>query len=185
MAMLYIFSGLPGAGKSTIAQSLSRSFNCAYVRVDTIEQSLRNLCGIEVYDEGYRLAQLIASDNLNQGVSVVADSCNPIALTRSDWEKAAIDNHANFINIEIICSDANEHKCRIENRNSTIDGLVLPSWNKVKNHEYQKWSKNRMAIDTAGSKPEESLGEIINSLAIAIGNAPNDRMQPVAEMPHR
>ena len=185
MAMLYIFSGLPGSGKSTIAQSLSRSFNCAYVRVDTIEQSLRNLCGTEVYDEGYRLAQLVAADNLNQGVSVVADSCNPIDLTRSDWEKVATDNHANFINIEIICSDAIEHKYRIENRNSTIDGLVLPSWDKVKNHEYQKWSKDRMTIDTADRKPEESLGEIINSLVIANGNAPNNRMQPGAANPRR
>lgn len=40
--MLIIFSGLPGSGKSTIAQKLSQEMKAVYLRVDTIEQTLRS-----------------------------------------------------------------------------------------------------------------------------------------------
>ena len=88
--MLFIFSGLPGSGKSTLAVALARQAGAVYVRVDTIEQALRDLCGVEVGGEGYQLAHRIALDNLRVGLSVVADSCNPIELTRREWERVAL-----------------------------------------------------------------------------------------------
>lgn len=74
---LYIFSGLPATGKSTLAELLARRLGAAYVRIDTIEQALRDLCSVDVQGEGYRLAYRVAADNLRLGISVVADSCNP------------------------------------------------------------------------------------------------------------
>jgi predicted kinase len=88
--VLYIFSGLPAVGKSTIAQAVASNLAAAYLRIDTIEQGLRDLCGTEVEGEGYRLSYRIAEDNLKIGRSVVADSCNPIELTRTEWEDCAL-----------------------------------------------------------------------------------------------
>lgn len=87
---LYIFSGLPGSGKTTLSQLLARRVGAAHVRVDTIEQALRDLCAVDVQGEGYRLAYRVASDILTMGVSVAADSCNPIELTRREWERVAV-----------------------------------------------------------------------------------------------
>jgi predicted kinase len=81
----FIFSGLPGSGKTTLAKALARRIGGAYIRIDTIEQALRDLCAVNVEAEGYRLAYRVASDNLRAGLSVVADSCNPIELTRREW----------------------------------------------------------------------------------------------------
>jgi adenylylsulfate kinase-like enzyme len=39
--MLIVLSGLPGVGKTTIARELARSLAAVYVRVDSIEQALR------------------------------------------------------------------------------------------------------------------------------------------------
>src|SRR5688572_30698345 len=89
LSTLYVFSGLPGAGKTVLSQQLATHFGAAYLRIDTIEQALRDICGINVQGEGYRLAYRIAADNLRLGVSVVADSCNPIELTRDEWEEVA------------------------------------------------------------------------------------------------
>src|SRR5262245_27135972 len=88
---LFIFSGLPGSGKTTLAKVVARRIGGAYIRIDTIEQSLRDLCAVNVEAEGYRLAYRVASDNLRSGLSVVADSCNPIELTRREWERVALD----------------------------------------------------------------------------------------------
>jgi predicted kinase len=56
----------------------ARRIGAAHLRIDTIEQALRELCSVDVEEEGYRLAYRVASDMLNAGVSVIADSCNPI-----------------------------------------------------------------------------------------------------------
>ena len=53
-------------------QSLPRR-KAIHLRIDTIEQVLRELCGMEVEGEGSRLAYRIAADNLLLGLEVVAD----------------------------------------------------------------------------------------------------------------
>src|SRR5438105_2789222 len=121
---LYIISGLPASGKSTLAQLLAGHLGATYVRIDTFEQALRDLCSIDVQGEGYRLAYRVAADNLRLGISVVADSCNPIELTRREWERAAGDAGAQYVNIEVVCSDFREHRRRVETRQSTV--LELP-----------------------------------------------------------
>src|SRR6188474_787103 len=93
-ASLYVFSGLPGTGKTALSQQLANRFKAVYLRIDTVEQALRDLCGIAVEGEGYRLAYRVAADNLRLGVSVVADSCNPVELTRREWEMVAGDTRA-------------------------------------------------------------------------------------------
>jgi predicted kinase len=91
---LYIFSGLPGSGKTTLARLVAQKLHSAYLRIDTIEQGLRDLCSVDVQGEGYRLAYRIAGDNLRLGVSVIADSCNPIELTRRELERVALETQA-------------------------------------------------------------------------------------------
>lgn len=87
---LYIFSGLPGTGKTTLAQGLARQIGACHLRIDTIEQGLRDLCGCRVEGEGYRLAHRIAQDNLRLGLGVIADAVNPWPLTRQEWQQVAI-----------------------------------------------------------------------------------------------
>ena len=110
MATLYIFAGLPGTGKTTLSQQLAQRLRATHLRIDTIEQALRDLCQFQVEGEGYRLSYRIAADNLRLGLDVVADSCNTIELTRRLWEQVAIDNGSDFVNIETICTDAEEHR---------------------------------------------------------------------------
>ncbi len=162
--ILYIISGLPGSGKTVLSQMLVKYLGAVYLRIDTIEQGLRDLCSIKVGGEGYRLSYRIASDNLLLGISVVADSCNPIELTRKEWEQIAIEANANFTNIEIICSDKTEHRKRVENRNSTISKLILPTWKEVESREYHPWTSDRIVIDTASKKEEESFQDLISIL---------------------
>lgn len=157
---LFIFSGLPGSGKTMLSQLLAQHTNSIYLRIDTVEQGLRDLCQINVQGEGYRLAYRIASDNLKLGISVVADSCNPISLTRQEWQQVAHQSDANYINIEIVCSDKSEHKKRLESRQSTIAGLILPSWKDVENREYHPWETQRVLIDTANKEISESFKEL-------------------------
>jgi predicted kinase len=161
---LYIFSGLPGVGKSMLAKNIAKSLNAVYIRIDTIEQGLRDLCNFNVQGEGYRLAYKIVQDNLRVGNSVVSDQCNPINLTRKEWNEVAIKNNCNYVNIEIICSDKSEHKNRVENREKEIKNITLPTWEEVVEREYDVWDEEHIIIDTAGRTVEECTGELMNKI---------------------
>jgi len=154
---LYIFSGLPASGKSTLAKMLSEEFEIPYFRIDTVEQALRDLCNIEVYGEGYRLTYRIIRDNLKLGISCIADSCNPIELTRDEWNQVAKDVGANYIDIEVICSNQEEHRFRVESRANEVNNLVLPSWQEVLDREYDDWIRERIVVDTAGITETEAF----------------------------
>ena len=164
---LYIFSGLPGTGKSPLAKLVAQHYKALYLRIDTIEQGLRDLCSLEIQGEGYRLSYRIASDNLRLGLNVVADSCNPIEMTRREWEEVAREAEADFRNIEVICSDAAEHRIRIETRRPEPPELLgpkLPTWDEVENREYHPWNVDRIIVDTAGRSVSESANELIAQL---------------------
>lgn len=161
MPKLFIFSGLPGSGKTTLSQKLAQHFNAVHLRIDTIEQALRDLCNIKVEGEGYRLAYRIAADNLQLGLDVVADSCNTIELTRREWENVASSNGAEFVNIEVRCSDTEEHRRRIESRTTTIEGLKLPTWRDVVEREYDDWTVDRVIVDSAS----QAIGACFDVLA--------------------
>lgn len=163
---LYIFSGLPGSGKSTLAQLLARRLPGAYLRIDTIEQGLRDLCSVDVRGEGYRLAYRIAADNLRLGLSVMADSCSPIELTRREWEQVALDAQARYVNIEVVCSDIHEHRRRVETRVSTVPGLKLPTWDEVENRRYDEWTVDRIVVDTCADI-EKYIDELIAEITRA------------------
>jgi predicted kinase len=164
--ILYILSGLPGTGKTTLAQLLARRLGAAHVRIDTIEQGLRDVCNIDVEGEGYRLAYRVASDILKAGLSVVADSCNPIELTRREWEQVAQDAAGRYVNIEIICSDVREHRRRVETRQSTVPRLTLPTWDEVENRKYDSWTRERILIDTSGKSEADCVGELVSKLSL-------------------
>ena len=126
-------------GKSTLAQGLSKYIKGVYLRIDTIEQGIRDLCDFSVEAEGYRLSYLLAHDNLTLGNHVVADSCNPIAISRKEWQDVALRAESQFINIEIVCSDQKEHRYRTENRIASVKNLQVPTWTDIQNRHYESW----------------------------------------------
>lgn len=155
--MLYIFSGLPGSGKTTLSSALARELRATYLRVDVVEQAMQ-ATGIRIEGpEGYNVCYAIASQNLWLGLDVIADTVNPIQITREAWRNVAESLETPFLEIEVVCSDPLEHKNRIETRTPDIPGFVLPTWEKVKNRQYDVWDRDHIVIDTAHQTVEESL----------------------------
>ena len=161
--MLIILSGLSGVGKTTIARALATAAGAVHLRIDTIEQALRNL-GLTVEAEGYVVAYALAEDNLRLGRIVIADSVNPWPLTRAAWRSVAARAGVPAVDVEIVCSDLNEHRQRVETRVADIAGHVLPSWQDVIDRDYRPWDGERLVIDSARSDVDSSVNEILTRL---------------------
>jgi len=162
--MLLIFGGLPATGKSTISQRIAKELQAVHVRVDSIEQALRDEGLNSVYGEGYAIAYRIAADNLSLGSTVVADSVNSIGITRDAWRLVGELAGVRILEIEIVCSDQKEHKQRIETRKTSIEGLHQLTWDKVLTRDYEPWPTATIVIDTAGETPERSVEKTLSSI---------------------
>ena len=89
--LLIIFGGLPGTGKTSMAREVARQIGAVHLRIDSIEQAIREYGADEAVRNGagYSVAYAVAADNLRLGRTVIADSVNPLRITRDAWVKVA------------------------------------------------------------------------------------------------
>ncbi|APP76634.1 hypothetical protein BJD12_16945 [Xanthomonas vesicatoria ATCC 35937] len=163
---LVVFGGLPGVGKSAIAQALLTQCPAFYLRIDTIEQALRDSGELanKVGPAGYLIAYALAQANLRQGRVVVADCVNPLPVTRASWREVAQRTQSRLFEIEVVCSDRALHRQRVEARRSEIPGLRPPEWSSVVAHDYRVWTEPHWVIDSAMLSPRQAVVEIMRRL---------------------
>lgn len=161
--MLIVFAGLPGSGKTTVAREVASRLAAVYLRIDAIEQALvsaKVLAG-DVGPAGYEVAHELARTNLSLGLTVVADCVNPWPVTRDAWRAVAAGTSSRVLEVEIVCSDAAEHRRRVERREADIPGHVLPDWASVSRHDYRPWTTDRLVIDTASTSVADAVRQIV------------------------
>lgn len=164
--MLIVFSGLPGTGKTTLAREVARQADAVYLRIDVIEQALRGsgvLAG-DVGASGYGVANALALSNLRLGHKVVADCVNPVKESRAAWQAVATAAGVELLDIQVVCSDRQEHRRRVESRAGDIPGLVPPSWQSVTAHEYEVWDEVPLTVDTASVTVDQAVALILTHI---------------------
>ena len=157
--MLIAFGGRPGVGKSTLSRFLAQRIGAVHLRVDTIEQDMRNAGYLVSGPEGYLAARDLAEDNLRIGNTVIVDSVNPVAMTRNYWHDTAARLTVELVEIEVVCSDTRQHRQQVESRITDIPGLVLPTWQQVLDRDYEPWTTAHV-VDTAGRALEDALSQV-------------------------
>ncbi len=99
----------------------------------------------------------VAGDNPRLGYTIIADSANPIQVTRDAWLEVAKRAGVTAVEIEVICSDLSEHRRRVETRVPDIADFGFPTWNEVLSREYEKLDREHIVIDTAGRMVEDCV----------------------------
>ncbi|AKN18412.1 AAA family ATPase [Mycobacterium haemophilum] len=177
---LIVISGLPGTGKSSVALPLARRLLAAYLRIDTIEQALVDSGELTAAPAamGYVAGYALAADQLRVGLPTIAECVNPLKITRDAWQRVAAQLNCWILEVELVCSDPNEHRRRVESRTSDIPGLVLPTWQQVVDRTYEPWDRDHLIIDTACSAVTATV-ERIRHKATAI----TDTAEPIHPPP--
>jgi predicted kinase len=82
---LIIISGLPGSGKSTVAESLAAKLSVPLFSVDPIESAILKSGLKRSFETGlaaYLVAEALAGEHLKLGLSVIIDSWFGQKVTR-------------------------------------------------------------------------------------------------------
>jgi predicted kinase len=162
---LIVFSGLPGTGKSTLAETLGRYFGIPVFAKDWLEATLLRT-GLKPMREdsslgfaGYELLLTLAERQLMLGQSVILDSVAASQTIRSTWHKLAEQYRADWRVIECLCSDEAVHRRRLEGRKRDIPGWHELEWSEVERVKtyYTPWTGERLVLDMKNSLTDNLL----------------------------
>ncbi|WP_169811943.1 AAA family ATPase [Nocardia grenadensis] len=149
---LVVFAGLPGCGKTTLARALADELGATFLRIDTFEAAIvSTLAPFENNPVGYVAAAWVAEDQLLGGRPVVVDACNNLRKARTMWSDLALGSKVPLDWVEVICSDAAEHRRRVESRTPDRPGQGNPTWAQVRSRRWEPFTEPRILIDNTGS----------------------------------
>jgi len=150
--MLVQVCGLPGVGKTTLSSVLANDLSAVYLRIDAIEAALRRN-GLSPQQTGvatYSVAHAVAAPHLRRGITVVADAVSSVEAARQGWVGTAAAAGVPLRVVEVVCPDVLEHRRRVEERRSDLEGFETPDWSWVQAMaaEYEPRSDDRLVVDS-------------------------------------
>ena len=151
--MLVIFSGLPGVGKSAIADGLARRLGASVISVDPIEAAILRSGFQRSFETGlaaYNVGAAVAEHELRLGLTVIADAANYLEVGRNIWRSAAASAAVAASAIEVVCSDENLHRRRLQTRRRDLGPFPEPTWDDVvqRRAETEPWREGRLLLDS-------------------------------------
>lgn len=160
-------AGLPGTGKSAVAQQLRERLGHPVVSVDQIESAVLS-AGIDSDQPtglaAYLVAETLAGNVLESGQSVIVDAVNAVGPAREQWVGLAA-RHGNALTfIEVVCSDPAVHRERLEARSRDLPHVTEPTWHAVEQSldEYDEWVGPSAAADRITLDSVEPLATIVD-----------------------
>ena len=162
---LIVFSGLPGTGKSSLAEAMGKDLGIPVFAKDWLEATLHRSDLKPTREEkslgcaGYELLTTLAERQLMLGQSVILDSVAASQTIRSAWRQLSDRYEANWRVIECICSDEPLHCTRLSRRKRGIPGWHELEWSEVERVKryYASWGEERLVLDMTNSFSENLL----------------------------
>jgi predicted kinase len=148
-----VVSGLPGSGKSTVAEGIAEKLGIPIFSVDPIESSIIKSGIKRSFETGlaaYLVTETLVAEQLSLGIPAVIDAVSAVKEARDMWRTLSNKFNARLIIIECVL-DRDLHKKRIESRVRNIHGIPEVTWNDVDNRskEYLTWKEKRLVLDTS------------------------------------
>ncbi len=156
---LIIFSGLPGTGKSTLADAVGKHLSKPVFAKDWLEATLvlselvPSSPDKPLGSAGYQLLTLLAERQFMLGQSVILDSVAGTLGIRKTWQLLAERYQAEILVVECVCSDEAFHRSSLLRRERHIPGWHELEWSNVEAvmGYYSPWQGKRLILDMMDS----------------------------------
>lgn len=160
--ILVVTAGLPGSGKSTIAEIMAGRLRAALISVDPIEAAILR-AGIDDDQPtglaAYLVAETMAEQVLQAGQSVVVDAVNAVEPARLQWKELASRCGVTLRVLETVCSDQSLHAERLANRT----GIVAEYAVEQSVEEYAQWKGASATLPRVTLDTSRPLGENVDT----------------------
>jgi predicted kinase len=180
--VLAVFAGLPGVGKSTLAERVAAELPAAVLPVDSVDFTMQRY-GVTESRPGYAaygIVAALAEVQLRIGHHVIIDAVNPVKAARQLWVELAERLGVPLRVVEVVCGDDAEHRRRVEARYASRDhdahptappGTLertegdIPDWVRVleRQKEYEPYLGPRLVVDTFLA--EEPVAPVVEYLS--------------------
>jgi predicted kinase len=150
--VLIVVSGLPGTGKTAVAERLAERLRAVHLSLDAIEDGLLGAGlprGRESGIGAYEAVRAAATQNLVLGHAVVVDAVNDSDAARRTWSTAAERCGSAVLFVLLECPDEGEHRRRLESRARRFRHLPEPTWADVvrRAETYEPWTVDVLVVE--------------------------------------
>jgi predicted kinase len=176
MSTLVIFSGLPGAGKSTLANRLAQELRWPILCIDDLTVDVPPDADYRFWDEKILVLLRLAETQLSLGVSVIVDSVF-MGADRLHAQELAQTYKAAFRPVYCFVSDESVWKNRVALRAETLQNPAVATWEHIKHQReyFHKWEPDTALFVDAAQPLEKNYAKVREYVT-----GPNAPLKPLA-----
>ncbi len=152
-ATLVIFSGLPGTGKSTLADKLARELRWPLLCIDDVIGEVPDDPDVAFWDSKVAILLGLMETQLELGISVIADSVF-MNKDRNHAQELARKHQARFLPIYVFVSDEMVWKEWVMTRYRESKKNKVPTWEQIQHQRgyFHEWEpETALFIDSLNS----------------------------------
>ncbi len=142
---LVIFSGLPGVGKSTLADKLARQLRWPLLKIDDVIGEVPENADIEFWDSKVDVLLDLVNTQLELGLDVIVDSVF-MNMDRQHAQELARKYQVRFLPIYVFLSDEKVWQERVTRRFNELNDQDVATWERI---QHQREYFAHWEVDTA------------------------------------
>jgi predicted kinase len=153
-----VFAGLPGTGKSTLAERIARITRVPAFSGDWMMGALRSYGVLDALDRPtqfglyYDLIMAVVTRQLALGQSMIVD-CLVTDERIHEWQEVAAKHDGKVVVVECVCSDTELHRSRVADQKRDVPGWHEVDWDHVERmrEQFPPLSAERLTVDAVNS----------------------------------